>query len=75
VEIKESTATSLWVWGEGYEPYPKRDETIVMSDVCSWWQTATAVETQYTTDPKLTATVTSYAHTKTTTSVYMTETF
>jgi hypothetical protein len=51
----------------------KRDTTVIVSDVCVKYQTATAVETAYTTNPKLTATATSYAHTATTTVYFATE--
>jgi hypothetical protein len=72
--VEEATATSVYVWGEGYQPYPgKRSETVIVSDVCEWWLTATATETAYTTNPKLTATVTSFEYTATTTSIYATE--
>lgn len=73
--VEEATATSIYVWGEGYEPYPKRGATIIVSDVCEWWLTATAVETAYTVNPTLTATVTSFEYTATTTSIYATESF
>jgi hypothetical protein len=50
----------------------KRDTTVVVSDVCVNYKTNTAVETAYTTDPKLTATATAYAHTATATSIWAT---
>jgi hypothetical protein len=50
----------------------KRGLTIVVSDECKWFQTATAVQTFYTTDPKLTSTATVFKATVTTQTIVQT---